>query len=87
MALKYYIATNTGRGFITHEDNESSLVAGFPGDVYATENTTWATRVGGVEKTLEEAQIIVDNALSASIAELPSGSETPTSIPLPTGSL
>jgi hypothetical protein len=87
MAIKYYVATNTGRGFITHEDNETSLVAGFPGDVYATENTTWAARVGGVEKTLEDAQALVDTALSASIAELPSGSDTPTSIALPTGSL
>ena len=45
MAIKYYVANNTGRGFITHEDNESSLVAGYPGDIYATENTTWASRV------------------------------------------
>ena len=87
MAIKYYVANNTGRGFITHEDNESSLVAGYPGDIYATENTTWASRVEGVEKTYEEAQAIVNTALSASIAELPSGSDTPASMPLPTGSL
>lgn len=85
MALKYYLATNTGQGFITHADNESSHISGYPGDIYATENTAWATRVGAVEKTLSEAQTLVDLALTASLETMPSGSEIPTAV-LPTGS-
>jgi hypothetical protein len=58
--MNYYQAVNTGLGFITHEDNELAHVAGYPGDIWGTENTTWATRVGAVEKTKEEAQAIQD---------------------------
>ena len=32
--MAYYTATNTGKGFITHADNESAHVAGYPGDVW-----------------------------------------------------
>ena len=63
MAIKYYKATNTGKGFITHEDNESSHIVGHVGEVWTTENTTWATRVGAEEKTKVEAQALVDAAL------------------------
>jgi len=31
--MAYYHAVNTGKGFITHADNESAHVAGYPGDV------------------------------------------------------
>jgi len=64
--MAYYTATNTGKGFITHEDNESAHVAGYPGDVWGTTNTTWATRVGAVSKTKSQAQTIVDAAISGS---------------------
>ena len=63
MAIKYYTAANTGKGFITHADNESSHIAGHPADVWTTENTTWAARVSAVEKTQVEAQALVDAAL------------------------
>ena len=62
--MAYYTATNTGKGFITHDDNESAHVAGYPGDVWVTENSTWATRVGATSKTKAEAQLLVDNAVS-----------------------
>lgn len=58
--MNYYQAINTGLGFITHEDNELAHISGYPGDIWVTENTTWATRVGAVEKTKEEAQAIQD---------------------------
>jgi len=61
--MAYYHALNTGKGFITHEDNELSHVAGHPADIWSTENTAWASRVGAVSKTLEEAQALVDAAL------------------------
>jgi hypothetical protein len=71
--MHYYQATNTGVGFITHEDNESAHVAGFPADIWVTENTTWATRVGAVEKTKEEAQALVDASIVGQV--YPEGSE------------
>ena len=40
--MAYFQATNTGKGFITHADNEAAHVAGFPGNVWVTENTAWA---------------------------------------------
>lgn len=62
--MAYYHAANTGKGFITHADNESAHVAGYPGDVWVTENSTWATRVGATSKTKAEAQLLVDAAVS-----------------------
>lgn len=62
--MNYFVAINTGKGFITHEDNERSHIAGYPGDVWVTENNqTWATRVGAIEKTKAEAQALVDAAI------------------------
>ena len=61
--MAYYQATNTGKGFITHPENESAHVAGYPGNVWITENSTWAARVGAVSKTKVEAQLLVNNAL------------------------
>lgn len=65
--MAYYHTTNTGKGFITHADNESAHVAGYPGDVWITENSTWATRVGATSKTQAEAQALVDAAISGSV--------------------
>jgi hypothetical protein len=65
--MKYYFVKNTGKGFITHEENEAAHIAGYPGDVWITENTTWALRVGAISKTKEEAQALVDAALSGSV--------------------
>lgn len=67
MALKYYTITNTGKGFITHTENEANHIAGHPGDVWTTENTAWAARVGATEKTQAEAQALVDTALDGQV--------------------
>ena len=64
--MAYYEAINTGKGFITHGDNESAHVAGYPGNVWVTENTTWATRVGATSKTKSQAQALVDADISGS---------------------
>jgi hypothetical protein len=64
--MAYYTTPNTGKGFITHADNESSHVAGFPGDVWVTENSTWASRVSATSQTKVEAQALVDAAISGS---------------------
>lgn len=62
--MAYFVARNTGKGFITHEDNELAHVAGYPANVWVTTNTAWAARVGAVEKTKEEAQNLVNAALA-----------------------
>lgn len=64
MALKYYLAENYGNGFITHEDSERAHIAGYPGNIWVTENVQWAQRIGAIEKTKSEAQAIVDAAIS-----------------------
>ena len=61
--MAYYHAINTGKGFITHEDNESAHVSGYPGNIWVTENSTWAARVDATEKTKEEAQTLVNAAI------------------------
>jgi len=71
--MAYYQVENTGLGFITHEDNEAAHVAGFPADIWVTENSTWAARVGAVEKTKEEAQALVDASIAGQV--YPEGSE------------
>jgi hypothetical protein len=65
--MAYYAAVNTGKGFITHEENESAHIAGYPGDIWVTENTTWASRVEATSKTQAEAQALVDAAILGSV--------------------
>ena len=67
MATIYCTATNTGKGFITHEDQENANplnAKGFPGDVWGVEDNAtgqaWQSKVGGISKTKAEAQAIVD---------------------------
>ncbi len=62
--MAYYKANNTGKGFITHSENEVNHIAGYPGNIWITENTSWANRVGAILLTKEEAQSIVDEAVS-----------------------
>jgi hypothetical protein len=78
---KYYQVENYGHGFITHQENETAHIAGFPGNIWVTENTSWAQRVNAVEKTKEEAQTIVDAAVASSYT--PPNSTTPPPIILP----
>ena len=63
---KYYSAENTGKGFITHADNELAHIEGYPGNIWVTENTAWAARHGLVEMTKMTAQTIVNSAISGS---------------------
>ena len=69
MAKKYYEAVNTGKGFITHGDNELSHISGYPGNVWLTENTAWAARLGLSEITRLEAQTLVNTAISGLVDE------------------
>jgi len=71
--MAYYQATNTGVGFITHQDNETAHVSGYPANIWITENTSWATRVGAVSKTKAEAQALVDASIAGQV--YPEGTE------------
>ncbi len=59
----YYEARNYGKGFIQHVDNEQSHITGYPGNVWVTENASWALRVGAAERSKVEAQALVDAAI------------------------
>ena len=48
---KYYQAENTGKGFITHGDQELAHISGYPGDV-------WVTESGGMRKEMMESDSI-----------------------------
>ena len=66
---KYYQTENTGKGFITHEDNELGHISGYPGNVWVTENTAWAVRHSLVEMNKVNAQTLVNTAISGSVDE------------------
>jgi len=62
---QYCVATNWGKGFITHEDSSKLSLSSFPGNLWKVPNNNqdanrWIAGVAGVRKTLSEAQTIVD---------------------------
>tara|TARA_R100000700_G_C3118677_1_gene108617 strand:- start:337 stop:618 length:282 start_codon:yes stop_codon:yes gene_type:complete len=65
----YGTATNTGKGFFTHEDRLNFFLRGYPGDVWVIGNNEkgalWLAEKNGVEKTKAEAQAIVDAEVTA----------------------
>ena len=70
MALFIYgTATNTGKGFFTHEDRRAFHLRGFPADVWVVGNSEkgayWLAEKNGVEKTKSEAQALVTAAVAA----------------------
>ena len=74
MALFMYgTATNTGKGFFTHEDRLNFFLRGYPGDVWVIGNNEkgalWLAEKNGVEKTKAEAQALVDAEVQAAQAE------------------
>jgi hypothetical protein len=78
----YHIVSPGTKGFVTHQDNELAHVSNYPGDVWVTENTTWAARVGATEKTKEEAQALVDAVINEAIANWDSESGQPEPQPI-----
>ena len=64
MANTYCTATNTGKGFFTHQDRNDFYLSGHPGDVWVVGNNnagvSWINRVSGTAKTKADAQTIVD---------------------------
>jgi len=64
----YCTATNSGKGFITHQDRHDFFIRGFEGDVWVVEKNiegaAWISRVSGTSKTYDEAQAIVDTLVT-----------------------
>ena len=97
MALFIYgTATNTGKGFFTHEDRLNFFLRGYPGDVWVIGNNEkgalWLAEKNGVEKTKAEAQAIVTAEVEAAQAawdaqsdeqKADSNNPRPTAITLP----
>ena len=71
MANTYCTATNTGKGFFTHEDRNDFYLSGHAGDVWVVGNNaagvSWINRVSGTAKTKAEAQAIVDGKIDEAI--------------------
>ena len=60
----YGTATNTGKGFFTHQDRLDFYLSGHPANVWAVGDNSfgdaWIVKVSGVSKTKVEAQALVD---------------------------
>ena len=65
--FNYCVATNTGKGFITHDDSRRFWISGYPGNVWVAtdcvESRHWIARNNGTSKTKAEAQAIVDGVI------------------------
>ena len=74
MPNRYCTATNTGKGFVTHQDRNDFYLSGY-GDIWVigpnangTDNlkaSAWLDRVNATSKTKAEAQAIVDAEIAA----------------------
>ena len=71
---QYCVATNWGKGFITHNDAVKLGFRSFPGDVWRVDAHNqdangWIANVKGTHKTLSEAQAIVDAEITQAQAD------------------
>ena len=66
--FNYCVATNTGKGFITHDDSRRFWISGQPGNVWVctdcVESRHWVARVNGTSKTKSEAQTLVNTEVT-----------------------
>jgi len=71
MANTYCTATNTGKGFFTHQDRSLFYLSGHAGDVWVVGNNnhgiSWINRVSGTAKVKVDAQAIVDGKIDEAI--------------------
>ena len=65
----YSVMTNTGKGFITHEDSRAFWRRGYHANVWVAtdvrESRHWVARKNGVSKTKDQAQTLVTAAVDA----------------------
>ena len=70
--FNYCVATNTGKGFITHVDSRKFWIGGYPANVWVCadmmESRMWVARNNGVSKTKSEAQALVTADVEAAQA-------------------
>ena len=68
----YGTATNTGKGFFTHQDRLNFFLRGYPAEVWVVSNNekgaVWLADKNCVEKTKAEAQALVTTEVEASQA-------------------
>ena len=93
--FNYSVATNTGKGFITHTDSRKFWIRGYPANVWVCadmmESRQWVARNNGVSKTKDQAQALVTTDIEAAQAawddlsdeEKAATSGRPTTITLP----
>ena len=66
--FNYCVATNTGKGFITHDDSRRFWISGYPANVWVctdyVESRHWVARVNGTSKTKSEAQTLVNTEVT-----------------------
>ena len=67
--FNYCVATNSGKGFITHVDSKKFWISGQPGNVWVCddipESRDWVARNSGAVKTKSQAQTIVTDIIDA----------------------
>ena len=67
--FNYCVATNSGKGFITHTDSRKFWITGHPGNVWVCddipESRDWVARNSGSVKTKSQAQTIVTDIIDA----------------------
>ena len=67
--FNYCVATNTGKGFITHDDSRKFVIQGYPANVWVCvdcmESRMWVARNNGTSKTKSEAQTLVTAEVDA----------------------
>ena len=70
--FNYCVATNTGKGFVTHDDSRKFWISGHPANVWVVTDTfeskLWIARNNGVTKTKSEAQALVTTEVEAAQA-------------------
>ena len=70
--FNYSVATNTGKGFITHVDSRKLWIGGYPANVWVCadmmESRMWVARNNGVSKTKDQAQALVTTEVEAAQA-------------------
>ncbi len=64
--MRYFLTKKIDKNFITHEDSLNSIFKGYLGDIWSvdskqTDISNWIEKNNAIEKTKEEAQLIVDN--------------------------
>ena len=68
---QYCVAENWGKGFIDHVESSRITFKSFPGNIWQVpahnkHGNLWVAKVGGIVKTKDEAQTIVDAEVTAS---------------------